>query len=290
MDGILFLDVLIGGLILGGLYALIAVGLGLQYGVARVLNVSHGEFIMLGAFATYSLYTLFGINPLLSLVVTGPMMFGIGFLVHRTLFQHLRKSTESVAAFEGNSILASFGLLFIIQNIALLSWGPDMKGYTFLAGTVDLGGAIYAQNRLIALFMAAAVAISFYYFLARTRTGKAIRAAAQDVNTAQLMGVNIHGVLGLCFGLGSCMAALAGCLVSMMFEITPLIGLPYSIIAIIAVVLGGLGNILGSLIGGLILGLVGNIVMYVHPGLSLIAYYVIFLMVLLVRPKGILGK
>ena len=290
MEGTLLLDVLIGGLILGGLYALIAVGLGLQYGVARVLNVSHGEFIMLGAFATYSLYTLFGINPLVSFVITGPIIFGIGFLIHRTLFQHLRRSSESVSAFEGVSILASFGLLFIIQNIALLSWGPDIRGYTYLAGTIDFGGAIYAQNRVLALLFAILVGLAFYFFLVRTRLGKAIRAAAQDVNTAQLMGVNIHKVLGLCFGLGALMAALAGCLISMMFEITPLMGLPYTIIAIIAVVLGGLGNILGSLIGGLILGLVGNIVMYIHPGLSLIAYYMIFLLLLLVRPKGILGK
>ena len=290
MEGTLLLDILIGGLILGGLYALIAVGLGLQYGVARVLNVSHGEFIMLGAFATYSLYTLFGINPLVSLVITGPIIFGIGFLIHRTLFQHLRRSSESVSAFEGVSILASFGLLFIIQNIALLSWGPDIRGYTYLAGTIDFGGAIYAQNRLLALLFAILVGLAFYFFLVRTRLGKAIRAAAQDVNTAQLMGINIHKVLGFCFGLGALMAALAGCLISMMFEITPLMGLPYTIIAIIAVVLGGLGNILGSLIGGLILGLVGNIVMYIHPGLSLIAYYMIFLLLLLVRPKGILGK
>ena len=286
----LLLDVIIGGLILGGLYALIAVGLGLQYGVARVLNVSHGEFIMLGAFATYSLYTFFGINPLLSLVITGPVIFGLGFFIHRTLFQYLRKLSESVAAFEGNSILASFGLLFIIQNMALLSWGPNMKGYTYLAATLDLGGAIYAQNRLLALFFALLFGIAFFLFLSRTRMGKAIRAAAQDIETAQIMGVNIHHVLGLCFGLGAFVSALAGCLVSMMFEITPMIGLPYTIIAIIAVVLGGLGNILGSLIGGFILGLVGNIVMYIHPGLSLIAYYVIFLLLLILRPKGLLGK
>ena len=286
----LFFDVIVGGLLLGGLYALVAVGLGLQYGVARVLNVSHGEFIMLGAFATYSLYTFFGINPLLSLVISGPIIFCLGFFIHRTMFQYLRKLSETVAAFEGSSILASFGLLFILQNVALLSWGPDMKGYSFLTKTVDFGGAIYAQNRLLAFFFALLCGISLYLFLSRTRVGKAIRAAAQDVNTAQLLGVNIHRVLGFCFGLGAFISALAGCLVSMMFEITPLIGLPYTIIAIIAVVLGGLGNILGSLIGGLILGLVGNIVMYFHPGLSMIAYFVIFLLLILLKPTGLLGK
>ncbi len=290
MSATLFLDITIGGLILGGLYALIAVGLSLQYGVARVLNVSHGEFIMLGAFATYSLHTLFGINPLISLVITSPIIFAIAFLIHRTLFQHLRKLSESAAAFEGNSLLASFGLLFIIQNIALLSWGPDIKGYTYLDKTVNLLGTVYGANRLVALFFAVGIGLAFYFFIVRSRLGKAIRAAAQDVNTAQLVGVNIHRMLGLCFGLGALMAALAGSLVSTMFEITPFIGLPYTIIAIIAVVLGGLGNILGSLIGGLILGLIGNLVMHISPGLSLIAYYTIFLLLLLVRPTGLMGK
>jgi branched-chain amino acid transport system permease protein len=290
MDVTLLLDMVIGGLIMGGLYALIAVGLSLQYGVARVLNVSHGEFIMLGAFATYSLYTLFGINPLLSLVISGPLVLMIGFVIHMTLFQRLRSSSKSMAAFEGNSLLAAFGLLFIIQNAALLVYGPDIKGYSYLDNTVNLFEALFAANRLVALLFAVVIGVTFYLFLVRTRLGKGIRAAAQDMNTAQLMGVNIRRVLGLCFGLGALMAGIAGSLMSMIFEITPQMGLPYTIIAIIAVVLGGLGNILGSLVGGLILGLIGNIVMYIHPGLSLIAYYILFLLLLLVKPTGILGK
>ncbi|UCD77509.1 MAG: branched-chain amino acid ABC transporter permease [Desulfobacterales bacterium] len=290
MSATLFFDLLLGGLILGGLYALIAVGLGLQYGVARVLNVSHGEFIMLGAFGTYSLHTLAGLNPILSLVISGPLIFLIAFGLHRTLFRYLRKTSPTQTAFEGNSLLASFGLLFVIQNIALLTWGPDIKGYSYLTATLDIGGALYAANRLLALVLALGLALVFYLFLARTRTGKAIRAAAQDLSVAQLMGINIHTVLGLCFGLGALMAALAGALVSMMFEITPLMGLPYTVIAVIAVVLGGLGNIMGSVVGGLILGVVGNLVTYIHPGLSMIAYYVIFLLLLLVKPRGILGR
>jgi len=286
----LIIDIVVGGFIMGGLYALIAVGMSLQYGVARVMNIAHGEFIMLGAFATYSLYTVFGINPLMSLVISGPFILVIGFLIHRTLFKRLRSSSPSLAAFEGSSLLAAFGLLFIIQNIALLFYGPDIKGYSYMANTVDLFDALFAVNRLVALLFAVVIGLAFYFFLVRTRLGKAIRAAAQDMNTAQLMGVDIHKVLAVCFGLGALMAGVAGSLLSMMFEITPEMGLPYTLIAIIAVVLGGFGNILGSLIGGLILGLVGNIVMYIHPGLSLIAYYVIFLLLLLVKPTGLLGK
>jgi branched-chain amino acid transport system permease protein len=266
------------------------VGLNLQYGVARVLNIAHGEFIMLGAFATYSLYTLFGINPLVSLAIGGPILFIIGFLIHNTLFQYLRSSSESMEAFEGRSLLASFGLLFIIQNLALLSWGPEIKGYTYLAEPVNIFGSIFAANRLVALLFAVAIGLTFYLFLVRTRLGKAIRAAAQDPETAQLMGVNIHRVLGLCFGLGALLAGLAGSLISMMFEITPHMGLPYTVIALIVVVLGGLGSIPGSFIGGLILGLIGSIVTYIQPGLSLVAYYMIFILLLLVKPAGLLGK
>ncbi|MBW1793846.1 MAG: branched-chain amino acid ABC transporter permease [Deltaproteobacteria bacterium] len=186
------LDITIGGLLTGGIYALTAVGLNLQYGVARVLNIAHGEFIMLGAFATYSLYTLFGINPLVSLAIGGPIVFIMGFLIHNTLFQYLRSSSESMGAFEGRSLLASFGLLFIIQNVALLSWGPEIKGYTYLAEPVNILGTIFAANRLVALLFAVAIGLAFYLFLVRTRLGKAIRAAAQDPETAQLMGINIH--------------------------------------------------------------------------------------------------
>jgi branched-chain amino acid transport system permease protein len=285
-----FLDIVIGGLIMGGIYALIAVGLSLQYGVGRVLNVSHGEFIMLGAFATWSLYTVFGISPLISLVICGPAMFIIGFFVHRTLFQYLRGTSESMGAFVDSSLLASFGLLFIIQNVALLIWKADIRGYSYLESSVSILGAMFAANRLAALLFAVVISLAFYSFLTRTRLGKAIRAAAEDPETAQAMGVNIHRVLAVCFGLGALMAGFAGVLISMIYEMRPTMGLEYTIIAIIVVVLGGLGSITGSLIGGFILGLIGSIVTYVDVGLSLIAYYVIFILLLLIRPTGLFGK
>ena len=284
------LDVVIAGLLMGGIYALVAVGLSLQYGVARVLNIGHGEFIMLGAFITWSLYTIFGINPLVSLAICGPIVFIIGFALYRTLFTRLRTSSASPAAFEGNSMLACFGLLFIIQNVAILIWGADMKGYSYLAFPVSFGGAVFAANRLVTLGFAMGIGLVFYLFLARTRLGKAIRAAAQDPATAGLMGVNINRVLALCFGFGALMAGLGGTLISMSYQIHPTMGLEYTIIALIVIVLGGLGSIPGSFVGGLLLGLVGSIVTYIEPGLALVAYYVIFMLLLLVRPTGILGK
>jgi branched-chain amino acid transport system permease protein len=284
------LDVLVAGLLLGGIFALIAVGLSLQYGVARVLNIAHGEFIMLGAFLTWTLYTVFGINPLLCVAIVGPAIFVVGFLLYRTLFNRLRISAPSPAAFEGNSILAAFGLLFIIQYLALMGWGSETHGYTYLAFPIHLGTVTFAANRLVALGFAVGISLVFYLFLARTRLGKAIRAAAQDPATAGLMGVNINRVLALCFGLGALMAGFAGVLLSMCYPVYVNMGLNYTVIAIIVVVLGGMGSILGSFIGGFILGIIGSIVTYFDPGLSLVAYYAIFIILLLVRPTGIFGK
>jgi len=283
------LDVVIAGLLMGGIYALIAVGLSLQYGVARVLNIAHGEFIMLGAFITWWLYT-HGINPLFSLAFSGPIIFIIGALLYRTLFTRLRTSAASPAAYEGTSMLACFALLFIIQNVAILIWGADIKGYSYLAFPVDFWGAKFAANRLVTLGFAIMLGLVFYLFLARARLGKAIRAAAQDPATAGLMGVNINQVLALCFGLGALMAGLGGSLISMSYKIQPTMGLEYTIIALIVIVLGGLGSIPGSFIGGFLLGLVGSIVTSIEPGLSLVAYYFIFMLMLLVKPTGILGK
>ncbi len=290
MNLVTILDIGIGGLLMGGIYALIAMGLSLQYGVARVLNVAHGEFIMLGAFGTWALYTTFGISPLISLVIVGPLIFILGFLLHRTLFRSLLKSSPSLDAFEGSSLLATFGLLYIIQNLAIVIWTSSPRGYSYLATPVDLWGAVFAANRLATLGFAVAIGLAFYLFLVRTRMGKAIRAAAQDPATAGLMGVNINQVLALCFGFGALLAGLAGVLYSMCFSIQATMGLGYTIIAIIVVVLGGLGSIPGSFIGGLVLGIIGETVKHFEPSLYLAAYYFIFIVLLMVRPKGIMGK
>jgi branched-chain amino acid transport system permease protein len=286
----LVLDVIITSLITGGIYSLIAMGLNLQYGVARVLNVSHGEFVMVGAFITFWVYKLFGINPLFSLAICGPMLFIIGLFIYRTLFQYLRKSSQSVDMFEGRSMLASFGMLYMIQNIALLWWGPNVKAYTFLNYPIKLFGLTLEANRLVALIFTLVVVLVFYLFIRHSNIGKAIRAAAQNEASAQLLGINVHRVLTLCFGLGALLAGLAGSIISMMQEITPVMGFPYLIIALIVLVLGGAGNILGSLVGGLILGGVTTVVMYWEPGLSLVVSYAIFALILIIRPQGVLAR
>ena len=287
---IMILNILLNGVVWGGIYALMSMGLSLQYGVARVLNLAHGEFIMLAAFLTASVCTLPHMNPLISLAIVGPALFIIGFLLYSTLFRHLRKSSPSVGAFEGRSLLATFGLLYIIQYAARLEWGSLPYNIKYLTDPIHFLGVSIQTNRIVAFAFAIGLSVALYLLLSRTRLGKAIRAAAQDPATAGLMGVNINMVLALCFGLGALMAGFAGVLHIMCFPASTVMGLKYTLIAIIVVVLGGMGSIPGCFIGGLILGIAGYAIEQFNAMLSLPAFYAIFLVLLLVRPAGIFGK
>ncbi len=281
-------DIIIAGLLLGGIYALIAAGLSLQYGVARVLNVSHGEFIMVGACITWWMFTNFAFDPLVSIVITGPLMFVLGILLYRFVYRKIMVDSESVEAFEGSSMLAAFGFLYVVQNVARWIWGSNTYAYTYMATSVT--SARIPLNRLVALAVVAVVAAIFYIFLSHTRMGKAIRASAQDPTTAGLVGVNVYRVLGICFGLGLAMAGIAGSLLSILYSVNTSMGLGYTVIALIVVVLGGLGSVQGAFIGGILLGLMSSLVSYYQPSMTMVAYYIVFILLLLIRPKGIMGK
>jgi branched-chain amino acid transport system permease protein len=282
-------DIIITGLLLGGIFALVSVGLTLQYGVGRVLNVAHGEFIMVGGFVTFWLWSsTIHLNALISLVITAPLVFVIGWLLHATLFRRLMHKAPNLDVFEGQSMLASFGLLYVVQNIARIIWSSQTYQVNYLNTSVT--AAQIPLNRLVALGIVIVVGAAFYLFLARTRMGKAIRSAAQDPTTAGLMGVNINSVLAICFGLGLGMAGIAGSLLSFVYPIQTSMGLSYTVIAMIVVVLGGLGSITGAMIGGVVLGIVSQLVTYFQPTWTMIAYYVVFIVLLLARPKGIMGK
>src|SRR3972149_4458752 len=257
MTPTLLVDIIVGGLITGGIYALVALGLNLQYGLMRVLNVAHGEFLMMGAYLTYSLDTAWGVNPLLTLLITGPASFGAGLVLHRLLYARVLAG-EAAEALESRSLLLSFGLLFVLQNAALLLWSADLKGYSYLAVPLHFLGSVFPANRLVAAAGALAVSLAFYVFLQQSFLGQASRALMQGTAGAQLAGINLSRVHGLCFGIGIAMSAVTGSLISMLFELTPFIGLPYTATALVVVILGGLGNVVGSLVGGPIPGLGGG--------------------------------
>ncbi len=283
-------DILITGLILGGLYSLIAVGLSLQYGVGRVLNIAHGEFIMVGALATWSLFTVWDVRPVIAFGIITPALFAIGYALDWALFNDLRKTSLNDEHFEGRSLLASFGLVFVIQNLILIYWGGQLRGYSYLNTPVSILGNRYGANRLVALAVAVGVSLLLYVFIKRTRLGKAIRAAAEAPDMAAVLGVNKRRVLATSFGFGAALAGLAGVLYSMMFQLQPTTGIQLTIVAIVVVVFGGLGSIPGSLLAGFALGLVISFVNFLDPSLSLVAFYLIFILVLLFKPSGILGR
>lgn len=277
------------GLIMGGIYALISMGLSIQYGVAKILNVSHGEFIMIGGVVTFSLVS-FGIHPLLALVLVCPLTVILGFILHRTLFERLKRVSKIAEVFESNAMLLGFGLMFIFVNVATRIWGPNPLGYSFMAFPVMLGPTAFPANRMLVLVFAIVIAVLFYLFLMKTRLGKSIRAASQDPVAASLMGVKIKTIMAICFGIGAMLAGVAGSLLSIITSLVTTMGMSYTVIAIIVVVLGGLGSVPGSLIGGFILGVVGTIVTTYQPALVMVVFYAIIMALLIVRPKGLLGR
>jgi branched-chain amino acid transport system permease protein len=286
------LHIVINGLMVGGIYALIALGLNIQYGVGRVFNIAHGEFIMVGAMLTsVVLVSQARIDPLASLAITGPFLFLLGLILYRTLFTSLRRRAASPAAFEANSLLAAFALIYIFENAAVLIFGGwGARTYPYLSFPLHFAGIVLPTNEVVAFAVAVVICVVFYLFVTRSRLGKAIRAAAQDAAVAELMGINVKRVLALCFGLGAMLAGFAGTLISTYASHSESMGLPYSIAAIVVMVVGGLGNIPGSFAGGVIIGLISGIVSHYQSALVVPAYYAIFLIILLVRPQGLLAK
>jgi branched-chain amino acid transport system permease protein len=286
----LLLDVVVGGFTTGGIYALVALGLNLQYGLMRVLNVAHGEFLMLGAYVTFSLHTGWGVNPLLTLLITGPTAFAVGLVLHRLLYAPLLAG-EAAESLESRSLLLSFGLMFVLQNAALLIWSADLKGYSYLAIPLRWLGTVFPANRVLAAAIALALGVAFYLYLRYSLTGKAVRALMQEPEGAQLMGIQTARIHGLCFGAGIAMSAVTGSLVSMLFELTPFMGLPYTVTALVVVILGGLGNMLGCLLAGLLLGLVETAGVYLASSdIRLISSYAVLSLILILRPSGLFGR
>jgi branched-chain amino acid transport system permease protein len=278
------------GLVLGGMYALIAMGLTLQYGVARIMNLAHGELMIAAAFAALWLFTSAAVNPLLGLVLVVPAAFAISWAVYRLLLTPLVRRAPNRDALEVDSILATFGMLFVIQGVMLVMFGGAYYSYSFLAFPVNIAGAIVAANRLLALAFAAVIGLALYLYLTRTRLGTAVRAVAVDPNSAPLVAIDVKATAALAFAFGGALVAAGGVLVSMFLTFNANIGVVFTMKALIVVIMGGVGNLLGCLAAGLILGLAETFVAtFVDPGLTLATTYAIFLIVLLIRPQGLFG-
>ena len=286
-----FLLILINGCIVGSTYALMAMGMSTQYGVARILNISHGEFIVTASIVTFMLQTSTSLHPLFALILACPIVFVISFVLHITLYRRANKLSANPGIFEGNAILISFGIYFIAQNLIQTSIGAAPMRYPFMMFSYNIGGAEISAAGLFVMMVAVVICVVYTLFLSRTRLGKSIRAAAQDSQAASLLGVKINTVMAMCFGIGGVLAACAGVLISMREQFSSTSGLGYTTIAIIIVVLGGLGSVKGAILGGFILGIVGYTVSHFIDSVFMISvFYMIILILLIIKPKGLLGR
>jgi len=283
----LFLQSVISGVLVGGVYALIGIGLTIIFGVMRVINFAHGDLLMLGMYITWLAFKFLGVDPFVSIVITAPLMFLWGAFLQRTLIN------RALNALPQNQILLTIGIGLVMSNTVMLIFTSDYQILTtsYSSSSFSIGGISISQPLLYAFLITAAITGALYWFLLRTDTGQAIRATAQDRDAAQLMGINVKAMSVLAFGLGSALAGTAGALISPTYYIFPQVGSTFTLKAFVIVVLGGMGSVIGATLGGIIIGLTESLAaVYVASGLKELVVFVLFLGLLLFKPSGLLGK
>jgi branched-chain amino acid transport system permease protein len=288
---VIVFEVVLNGLLLGGIYGFIALGLNLQFGVARILNLSYGEFFMAGALGAWFAAVLWTANPLLSWVVTVPAAFVANWIIYRFLLLPLVRRAKNQHALDADIVLVTFGLFFIFQGLALSTLGGDQRGYSFLSEPVNVLGATVALNRLAAFGGACVLAAALFLVFRFTRLGMALRAITIDTVAASLVGINVLHLSAIAFAAGGAMAVLAGTLVSTFISFSSSIGVEYTLKALIVVIMAGVGRITGTLAAGILLGIAETVGGYlVDPGLTIAINFTLFILVLLWRPTGLFSR
>lgn len=282
---------LISGLVLGGTYALAAMGLSLQYGISRILNLAYGEIIIFAAFGAFVLFSTLNVNPVLGLVVVLPLAFVFGYVIYGLMMQPLVTRSAKRGTLEVDSILATFGLMFVLQGVMMALFGSNYTSYNYLNVGVEVLGVTLAANRLLTFGLAVVLGGVLFWVLTRTRWGTTVRAIAVAPASAPLVGIDLKRTARFAFALGTTLAAAGGVMISMYQTFTAAMGVVFTMKALVIVIMGGLGNLMGALVAGLLLGVAETLVAtYVDPGLTLATTYLVFLAVLLWRPAGLFGK
>jgi branched-chain amino acid transport system permease protein len=283
----LFLQAVLSGVLVGGVYALIGIGLTLVFGVMRVINFAHGELVMLGMYATWVLFVKLGWDPYLSILAVAPLLFLWGAVLQITVIN------RALTALPQNQILLTIGLGLVMSNAVMLGYSSEYRIVTtsYSSASWDLHGLSVSEPLLFSFLVTVAVTAGLYYFLLRTDMGQAIRATAQDRTAAQLMGIDVRRMSVIAFGLGSALAGIAGALVVPTYYAYPQVGGIFTLKAFVIVVLGGMGSVVGATLAGVLIGVTESLAaVYVASGLKELVVYVLFLVVLLVKPSGLLGK
>lgn len=272
---------------LGGIYGLISMGLTLTFGVMKIVNFAHGEFLMLGMYGAFWLYHLLGIQPYLAILIMIPVMFAFGLVIQRGLIQKL------IDASGITQIFVTVGLSMALQNGVLYLWSADYRGVKIASATssITIGNLSFSISRLIVFTATVAVVAFLLFFLKKTSLGKAMRATSQNWRAAWLMGVNVRKIYLIAFAMGSALVGLAGCMIIPIYSVYPSVGINFVLITFVVVVLGGMGNILGAFLAGIIVGLVETVSGFIlAPSLGPMVVFILFVLILLFRPSGLFGN
>jgi branched-chain amino acid transport system permease protein len=283
----LLAQILINGILLGGLYAIMALGLALVWGVLNIVNLSHGAFIMLGAYLSWYLYSWAGIDPFLGLPITAVLMFCLGYAVQRGLLNFVVRGPMF------NTLLITFGLEVVLTYLAQLAFSADFRTInpSYAGNSIPFGPIVIPQARLMAFGIAILLTVAMWIFLLRTRLGRAIRATAQNLVAARLYGVDPRHLYAVTFGIGIGLAGVAGGLYGTVSQINPYIGATLTAKCFAIAIIGGLDSPLGVIVGGIVLGLIESLaILYVGATFGDVASFGVLVLVLILRPSGLLGK
>jgi len=291
MDLLLSPQLLFSALVLGSTYALVALGLNLVYGTMRLLNIAHGDLIMVGAYAAFWFFTLSGLSPIIGLPLIALICAGLGLILYFAIFRHQLENVHPVERIEANSLLLFFAVSVIVQNVVALSFSGSPRAYRHLDEVYYLLGVSMTGNRIAALVVAVTLLSAVVLFLNRSHYGLSISALIQNKTAAKIVGINVSKIQILSFTIGFAIAGVAGALISMTEQISPFMGFPFTIVAFVVIILGGLGNIKGGIAAGLLLGFVEiYVVVLTSANFRSILIYGLFVGVLLLRPQGLFGK
>ena len=286
MDATILASAAINGLLLGGIYTLVASGLTLIYGVLHIINFAHGSMLMLAMFGVYYLLTLLGVDPYLSMLIMVPAMFVLGYVLYKGLIGRLSSGKDE------NILLVTLGLSILIENLALMLFKGDSRTITvsYSDRMVELGNTLVPLPKLISFGVAMVVCIALGVFMQRTDIGRAIRAVAKERVGARLVGIDVDRIYAISYGIGLATLGAAACLLMPIFYVSPTIGHVFVLVAFTVVVLGGMGSFLGAVIGGLIIGLTESFGgLFLGESLGQIGISLIFILILLFRPSGLFG-
>lgn len=284
----LFLQTVLNGLVVGGIYSLAAVGFSLIFGVMGIVNLTHGVFVIAGAYGALMLWTGFGLDPVVSIIPVGIALFAFGYVYQRTII-HWAVSRASIVA----SLLVTFGVALVLRNLMQLWFSPDVRSITpaYSFESIAIGPLQIDLVRIVALGASLVLLSLLAVVLARTAFGRAIRATAQQPLAASLSGVDVRHVYALTFGLGAAFAGAAGTIIGIVQPFSPASEVTWTLNAFIVVVLGGIGSPAGALVGGLLLGIINTMTaQYIGPALTNAMMFLVLVVMLLVRPQGLLGN